>query len=123
MTIWLKHSTAVTVKLGPFLDDADGSTPETALRIQKADVRLSKNGGDYAAASADQGVSDAGAPHDEGGEYDISLDAAGTGTIGRLRVRISKTGALPVWENFMVVTASAYDALVGNRGFGAVRVG
>ena len=46
--IWLKQSTAVTIKFGPFVDDSDGKTAETALSIAQADIRLSKNGGDVA---------------------------------------------------------------------------
>lgn len=109
----LKQSTAVTVKLGPFVDSTDGDTDETGLTIQKADVRLSKNGGNMASASADQGVSDAGAPHDEIGYYDISLDATDTGTLGRLKVMIHKSGGLHVKEDFVVVPANVYDSLVG----------
>jgi hypothetical protein len=109
----LKQSTAVTVKLGPFVDATDGSTAETALTIQKADVRLSKNGGNMAAASADQGASDAGAPHDELGDYDISLDATDTATLGRLRVLVKEAGALVVWRDFMVQPANVWDSLYG----------
>ena len=36
----LKQSTAVTIKLGPFVDSIDGNTIEDALTIQKADVLL-----------------------------------------------------------------------------------
>jgi hypothetical protein len=109
----LKQSTAVTIKLGPFVDATDGTTAETALTIQKADVRLSKNGGNYAAASADQGVSDAGAPHDELGDYDISLDTTDTATLGRLRVLVKESGALVVWRDFMVQPANVWDSLYG----------
>jgi hypothetical protein len=105
-TMWLQQSTSVSVKLGPFLDDSDGKTAETALTIQKADVLLSKNGGALTAASADQGVADAGAPHDAQGYYTISLNATDTGTLGRLKVVITKAGALPVWQNFMVLAES-----------------
>lgn len=110
---FLKQSTAATIKLGPFLDPADGVTAEVALTIQKADVRISANGGNMAAASADQGASDAGAPHDELGYYDISLDATDTASVGRLKVMVSESGALPVWDEFMVVPANVYDSLVG----------
>jgi hypothetical protein len=117
MTVWLKQSTAATVKVGPFLDSGDGATAETALTIQKADVRLSKNGGNMAAASADQGASDVGAAHDELGYYDISLDTTDTGTLGSLRVMISESGALPVWQDFMVVPANVYDSLIGGSDY------
>ena len=46
--MWLKQSTAVTVKMGPFLDETDQKTVETGLTISQADIRLFKNGGDFA---------------------------------------------------------------------------
>jgi hypothetical protein len=103
----LKQSTAATVKLGPFVDDADGKTAETGLSIAQADIRLSKNGGAFA-----QTNNSAGATHDEGGYYGVPLNTADTGTLGRLRVSISKSGALPVWQDFLVVPANVYDSLV-----------
>lgn len=102
----LKQSTAYTWKAGPFLDDTDGKTAEPALSIAQADIRLSKNGGDSA-----QTHNSAGATHDEGGDYDVPLDATDTATLGHLRARIHKSGALPVWENFMVFPANVYDSL------------
>lgn len=113
MTNWLKQSTAATERLGPFLDTADGFTPKTALTIQKADVKLSKDGGAFAAASADQGASNVGAPHDADGYYAVSLNTTDTATLGRLKAEVTKTGALPVWQEWMVVPANVYDALVG----------
>jgi len=104
----LKQSTAVTVKMGPFVDDTDGKTFETSLSIAQADVRLSKNGGNYA-QKADTGT----ASYDENGDYDVALNTTDTGTLGRLRASISKSGALPVWKEFIVVPANVYDALVG----------
>ena len=109
---YLRQSTAASVKFGPFVDDTDGKTPETALVIQKADVRVSKNGGNMAAASSNQGAADAGAPHDELGVYDGSLDATDTGTLGVIRVDILKTGALSWWKEWEVIPATVYDSLV-----------
>lgn len=77
--------------------------PLTDLVIQKADVRVSINGGDMAAAHASQGVGDAGAPHDEGGYYGVSFDTTDTSVLGRLIIAVSKAGALPVRESFMVL--------------------
>ncbi len=104
----LKQSTAVTIKLGPLVDDADGKTAETALTISQADIRLSKNGGDFA-----QSNNAAGATHDENGYYDIPLDTTDTNTLGRLLVAVSESGALPVWKEFIVLPANVYDSLVG----------
>ena len=105
----LKQSTAYTWKAGPFLDDTDGKTAETALSIAQADIRLTKNGGDYA-----QSHNSTGATHDEGGEYDVPLDTTDTGTVGHLKVLIHKTGALPVWENFWIFPANVFDSLQAN---------
>lgn len=104
----LKQSTAATIKFGPLIDDSDGKTAETALTISQADIRLSKNGGDFA-----QTNNASGATHDENGYYDIPLDITDTGTLGRLRVAVSKSGALPIWQDFLIVTANVYDSLVG----------
>lgn len=106
--MWLKQSTAVTVKMGPFVDDADGKTAETALTISQADIRISKNGGDIA-----QSNNAAGATHDELGYYDVPLNATDTATVGTLRVLVSETGALPVWQDFMVLPDNVWDSLFG----------
>ncbi len=106
--MWLKQSTAVTVKAGPFVDSTDGVTAETALTISQADIRLSKNGGAFA-----QSNNATGATHDENGWYDIPLDTTDTNTLGTLRVSVSETGALPVWVDVMVVPANVWDSLFG----------
>lgn len=108
MSLWLKVSTAVTVKMGPFVDSTDGVTAETGLTISQADIRLSKNGGNIA-----QSNNAAGATHDELGYYDVPLDTTDTGTLGTLRVLISESGALPVWQDFMIVPANVWDSLFG----------
>lgn len=108
MTSMLRQSTAVTVKMGLFLDEDDGKTAEPALVIDDADVRLSKNNGAYDAAAGPQ--DSPGADHDEGGEYDINLGVDDTDTVGRLKVRIHVAGALPVWQEFQVLEEAIYDA-------------
>lgn len=108
MTMWLKQSTAVAVKIGPFVDSTDGVTAETGLTISQADIRLSKNGGNIA-----QSNNAAGATHDELGYYDVPLDTTDTNTLGTLKVLISESGALPVWQDFMVVPANVWDSLFG----------
>lgn len=104
--LFLKQSTAVTVKIGPFLDDSDGKTAETALTIAQADVRLSKNGGNIAQKNESTSCT-----HDELGVYDCPLDTTDTNTLGRLQLWVAESGALPVWHEFMVVTANVYDTL------------
>jgi hypothetical protein len=105
--MFLRQSTAATVKLGPFLDETDGRTAETGLTLSQADIRLSKNGGDIA-----QSNNAAGATHDELGYYDVPLDTTDTGTLGRLKVMVHESGALPVWAEFTVLPANVYDSLI-----------
>ena len=106
--LWLKQSTAVTVKIGPFVDSTDGNTQETALTISQADIRLSKNGGAFA-----QSNNVAGATHDANGWYGVPLDTTDTNTLGTLTVFVHETGALAVWRDFMVVPANVWDSLFG----------
>lgn len=104
----LKQSTAFTFRIGPFLDSTDGVTAETALSIAQADIQISKNGGAFAQTSATPTTT-----HDADGWYQCPLTATDTGTLGPLTVQIVMSGALPVWEHFMVVPANVYDSLVG----------
>ena len=108
MTLWLKQSTARTIHIGPFLDDTDGKTAETALTIAQADVRLSKNGGDIAQKSDSTSCT-----HDELGYYTCPLDATDTGTLGHLKLMVHESGALPVWMDMMVVPANVWDSMFG----------
>jgi hypothetical protein len=102
----LKQSTAPTLKIGPFLDDTDGKTAETGLTIAQADVRISKNG-----ANIIQKSDNITCIHDELGIYACILDATDTNTLGRLQLWVHESGALPVWHEYMVVTANVYDSL------------
>lgn len=108
----LKQSTAVTLKLGPFVDSADGFTAKTALTIAQADVRLSKSNGAYA-----QKNDATSATHDENGEYAVPLNSTDTGTLGRLKIMIVKSGALPVWVECWVYQANVYEAMFGGTEF------
>ena len=98
---YLKQSTAATVKIGPFVDATDGVTAETGLTISQADVRLAKDGGNYA-----QKTESSASTHDELGEYDCDLDATDTATLGSLVLSVQESGALPVRHEFTVLAAS-----------------
>lgn len=112
--MFLRQSTAVTVPIGPFIDDSDARTFEAALVIQKADVKLSRNGGSYSPTSADQGGGDAGAAYLGNGDYAVTLNTEDTNNLGRLRVSIAKGGALPVWSDFVVLPPATYDRLLAS---------
>jgi hypothetical protein len=108
----LKQSTTATIQLGPFLDEDDGKTAETGLTISSTDVYLSKNGAAFANPNDTNAAS-----HDSGGWYRKQLDGTDTGTLGRLLVRVHESGALPVWREFLVVSANVYDSLVAGSDY------
>lgn len=101
----LKQSTAVTISLGPFVDDADGKTAEGGVSLT---VYLSKNGGAMATRNSATSI-----VHDSLGYYRVPLDATDTNTVGLIRVMASPSGALPVWRDFLIVPANVFDALMG----------
>jgi hypothetical protein len=104
--LFLKQSTAVDVQVGPFVDSTDGNTEEGALTVTQAEVRLSKNGGNFAQKNEATSL-----VYDEVGMYDCNLDTTDTNTLGRLQLVIHESGALPVYHEFMVVTANFYDSI------------
>lgn len=106
---FLKQSTAVTPKVGPFLDATDGVTAETALTLSQSDCILFKNHG----AGAQKNDSNA-ATHDTGGMYGVPLDTTDTNTVGPLQLLINESGALPVWETWYVLPANVFDSLQGS---------
>jgi hypothetical protein len=106
MAIIVRQSTnSQTIVLGPFIDDFDFKTPETALTIANTDIKLSKNGA--TAVDKDSG----GATALTNGEYAITLNATDTNTIGELRISCVVAGALPVVRTLQVVEEVVYDAL------------
>ena len=105
---FLKQSTSATIVMGPFVDSTDGFTPETALTINQANVRVSKNGGSFASKSNSTAAS-----HLENGYYSVPIDTTDTGTLGRLTLVTSGVaGALPVWMEYNVVVANIYDSII-----------
>lgn len=103
---YLKQSTSVDLPIGPFLDETDGKTAETGLTITQPDIRLKKNAAAWGQKNAAQTLT-----HEENGFYEVTLDATDTGTLGLLRLAVFESGALPVWEDFIVVTANVFDSL------------
>lgn len=108
MATWLKQSTAIDISIGPFVDAADGVTPETSLTITQPDIRLKKNGGAWAQKNAAQTLS-----HEENGWYEVALDTTDTNTLGNLLIAVNESGALPVWREFQVVPANVWDSFFG----------
>lgn len=106
--MFLKQSTATTISVGPFVDETDGKTPETALSIAYTDVMLSKAG----AALANKNDTTA-ATADSAGFYRIPLNTTDTNTVGNLRISIQVSGALPWFANYEILTAEEYNIRTG----------
>lgn len=103
--MYLRQATASqVVKLGPFLDDTDGKTAETALTIANTDIKLTKAG------SSEASKNSGGATHVANGRYYCTLDATDTSTVGLLEIDVHVSGALPVKQRFYVVEEAIYDA-------------
>lgn len=109
MPIYLRQSTASQeVPLGPFLDDTDGKTAETALTISNTDIKIWKSG-----ATTLANKNSGGATHISNGIYYAVLDATDTNTLGPLVIFVAESGALPVRMECVVLAANVYDSLIG----------
>lgn len=102
---YLRQSTATTLVIGPFLDDADGKTPETVLTINQSEVLLWKEGGTTLAQKNDSGAT----THRSSGLYTTPINTTDTNTSGMLVVSVTKTGALPIKQEYQVLPALVYD--------------
>lgn len=105
MARWLRQSTSADVPIGPFVDQGDGFTAESGLTLTQPDIRLKKNAAAWAQKNAAQTLT-----HEENGYYEVTLDATDTNTLGLLRLAVNESGALPVFEDFLVVPANVYDS-------------
>ena len=109
--IILKYATASQeVPLGPFVDELDGDTAETALTIANTDIKIWKAGA-TTLASKNSG----GATHISNGVYYAVLDATDTNTLGSMALFVNVSGALPVKLHCHVLHAKVYDALQNGR--------
>lgn len=109
MSIKIPQGVAYTFRIGPFLDSTNGDTEEGALTITQPDIRLSKAGGDFAQLNASGTLT-----YDESGHYILTLDTTDTNTVGQLRVYIHESGALPVWQDFQVMSPGSFYAQYGD---------
>jgi hypothetical protein len=106
----LRQSTASQEQIiGPFVDDTDFKTRETGLTIANTDIKLIKGG-----STSEVNKNSGGGTHTAQGRYSIVFDATDTNTLGSLFLAVDVAGALPVWHEFEVIAAEAYDSLQGS---------
>ncbi len=123
MSLWLKQGTGpVVISMGPFLLNTDGVTLVTNLvgsgsnqtENTSTGIRLSKNGGAFAARDASGLVA---TTYDAFGNYLVTLQGADHNTLGALRMQFANGAAFcPVWMDFMVVPANMWNSLFGTGG-------
>src|SRR5690242_3052466 len=104
---WLRQSTATTLLLGPFVDETDGKTAETALTLSQSDVLLWKEGGTTMAQKNESTT----CTHRSIGYYTCPINTTDTNTLGVLSVAVHESGALPVRQDYLVVPANVYDSV------------
>ncbi len=110
---YLKQSTAVTVTVGPTIDEVDFITPITSLTHAGIVAGLIKGTTNTAiTVTASAGVNDL--VHILAGHHSLELTTGNTDTVGHLRIHLSDADSfLPVWEDFMVVEEQVFDSLHG----------
>jgi hypothetical protein len=116
----LRQSTAIDIRIGPFVDAGDGVTPETGVTLSGADQAevLKKDG---AATATMTGTFAAVTGAD--GWYDYTASTTDTNTVGEVVFIVQdSTLCLPSFTRAMVVEEAVYDAMFasGAAGYAAV---
>lgn len=115
----LKQSTAIDVRLGPFVDVGDGFTPETGVTIAASDEAeiLKVNG---AATVAMTGTLAAVTGCD--GWYDYTVATGDVDTVGDMTIVMQDDSVyLPVFARFQVVETEVYDDLFADAAVGYLK--
>lgn len=109
---FLRQSTQVLVRIGPFVDVGDGFTPETGITLGAADeAELLKDTGGVVDISAATWAAIATAD----GYYNLTLTTSHTDTLGQLTIVVQDDSVcLPVVAYFMVLPPHVYDSMFGD---------
>lgn len=117
MTVKLRQSTERIVRVGPFMDVADGATPETGITLGAADqAEALKAAG---AATVDLSSNTWAAVTGASGWYNLTLSTSDTDTVGDLTVVVQDASVcLPVFVRCEVVEEAIFDALYAGSATG-----
>lgn len=115
----LRQSTAVDVRLGPFVDVTDGFTPETGVTIAASDeAEILKHDGAATVSMAGTLAAVTGCD----GWYDYTMSTSDTDTVGLLTIVMQDDSVyLPVFANFYVVEEAVYDSLFASSAAGPLQ--
>ena len=105
----LRQSTAIDIRMGPFVDAADGVAPETGITLGAADqAEVLKENGAATVAMAGTFAAVTGAD----GWYDYTVAAGDVDTVGEVVFVVQDASVcLPVFVRGYVVEESIYDSL------------
>lgn len=121
MTLILRQSTSIDIRMGPFVDNTDAVTPETGVTLAGADQAevLKANG---AATSAMAGTFAAVTGAD--GWYDYTVAAGDVDTVGEVVFVVQDADVcLPVFVRGQVVEEAVYDAMYAASATGPAQAG
>ena len=111
MTVFLKQSTAIDIRVGPFVDVTDAFTPETGVTIgasDEAEILKANGAATVTMAGAFAAVTDC------DGWYDYTLSTTDTDAVGELVIVMQDDSVyLPVFVRAYVVEEAVYDAMYG----------
>lgn len=115
MTQILAQNTQVVVRVGPFVDEVDGVTPQTGVTLSGADeAELLK--GTAGAATVDISGRTWAAIASCRGWYNLTLTTTDTNTVGPLIVVVQDDNVcLPVHARFQVVPVAPYGYMWGDN--------
>jgi hypothetical protein len=104
--LFLKQSTATTVRIGPVVSVDDGYTLRTSLTVGDATCNLVKGvTSSTLTLTASGGNNDF--VHIANGHWSLELTASNTDTLGRLSVTLRDDDVfLPTWGDFTVLAAN-----------------
>ncbi len=119
MTVFLKQSTAIDIRVGPFVDVGDGFTPEVSVTVTGSDeAEILKSDGAATAGMSTTG-GDFVAITDCDGWYDYTLQTGDVDTVGELVIVMQDDSVyLPVFVRAYVVEEAVYDAMYGASAVG-----
>jgi hypothetical protein len=131
ISVWaappLRQNTATVVIVGPFTDQTDGYTPETALTSVDIEAVLFRQLSDTYFSSSYLTITGIAAgdnqiDHRNMGFYQFELSADDTAYYGRLGLAFTGTAFLPVFYDYKVLNQNAYDTLFATTGTDYLKV-
>ena len=119
MTLYLKQSTAIDIRVGPFVDATDAVTPETGITLAAADqAEVLKANGAATVAMAGAFAAVTGAD----GWYDYTVATGDVDTVGEVVFVVQDSSVcLPVFIRGYVVEEAVYDAMYGAASAGPLQ--